>query len=255
MKVGYNGEKVVLHFILPQNISNLWSSWRCIWYEKTKSVWTSTKYIAAAVVSFKKNGVVPATTKEELDTILEKHPKIKEVFLDWTERPVQRSSWYAKQKKDYSGKKKKHTKKNMIVTWDNKMILAVWETSWGKEHDYELLKKSWFMDVLVAYVIWVDLWFQWIKSHFPNHNVQIPKKNYKKRPLTEEEKDDNYLMASIRVIIENIIGRAKKYRIIANRFRGRLRWEFSTVKSNRKHVVMLVVWGLYNIQKSWLFIS
>jgi hypothetical protein len=46
--------------------------------------------------------MVPATTKEELGRILANYPEIKEVFIDGTERPVQRSINYENQKKDYS---------------------------------------------------------------------------------------------------------------------------------------------------------
>jgi hypothetical protein len=199
--------------------------------------------------------LVPATTKEELDKILLEHPEIKEIYIDWSERPVQRSLNYESQEKDYSGKKKRHTQKNMIIAWDNKMVLWIWETVWWKTHDYALLKKTWFMESLIGYILWVDLWFQWIKSDFPNHIINIPKKNYKNKPLTQEEKDENWIISSIRVVVENIIGWAKKYRIIANRYRNRTRWEFKTVRNNRKHMVMQVVCWLYNLWKSKLFIS
>lgn len=180
---------------------------------------------------------------------MSEHPEVKEVFLDWTERAVERSSDYESQKKDYSGKKKKHTLKNIIATSENKIILWVSETKGGKNHDYALLKKSWFMEVLLWYVIWVDLWFQGIEKDFPHHNVNIPKKNYKSKPLTEEEKENNYLIWSIRVAVENVIWRAKKYWIVTNRYRSRTRWDFKTVKNNRKHKVMLTVCWLYNFWK------
>ncbi len=197
--------------------------------------------------------MVPATTAEELDKFLSEHPEIKEILIDWTERPVQRSSSYKNQKKDYSGKKKKHTLKNLVITGENKMILWVSKTVWGKTHDYKMLKKSGFMWVLVWYAIFVDLWFQWILKDYPWHNIFIPKKNYKNRSISDEEKEENMLISSIRVVVENIIGRAKKYWIIANRYRNRTRWAFITVESNRKHIVMLTVCGLYNLWKSSLF--
>ncbi len=197
--------------------------------------------------------MVPAATAEELGELLSEHPEIKEILIDWTERPVQRSSRYKNQKKYYSGKKKKHTLKNLVFTWDNKMILWLSKTVWGKIHDYKMLKKSGFMWVLVWYAIFVDLWFQWILKDYPWHNIFIPKKNYKKKPISDEKKEENMLISSIRVVVENIIGRAKKYRIIANRYRNRTRWDFVTVESNRKHIVMLTVCGLYNLWKSSLF--
>jgi hypothetical protein len=72
----------------------------------------------------KKNGMVPASTPEELARILEQYPEMKDIFIDGVERVVQRSSSYKNQKKDYSGKKKKHTKKNIAITSET-MILAI----------------------------------------------------------------------------------------------------------------------------------
>jgi len=249
MKARYNGKEVIFRSILPKNLSNIWDVMMSIWYEEAESLWANRKHTSSIISIFKKNGMVPATTKEELDKVLSEHPEIKEVFIDWTERPMQRSVCYESQEKDYSWKKKRHTLKNIVFAWDNKMIIGVSKTIGGKNHDYSMLKKSWFMDALLWYILWVDLWFQGIKKDFPNHNVNIPKKNYKKKPLTKGEIEENRLISSIRVIIENIIGWAKKYRIIANRYRNRTRWNFKTVYRNRKHMVMLIVCWLYNMWK------
>lgn len=255
LKTRYYGEEIVFHTLLFQDLSNIFHIMMSFLNEKTKSIWASWKHTDAFVRSFKKNGMVPATTKEELDRILAAHPEIKEVFIDGTERPVQRSQEYEKQKEDYSWKKKKHTKKNIIVAWDNKMILWVTQTEWWKNHDYPLLQESWFMEVLLKYIIRVDLWFIWIKKDYPEHNINIPKRNYKSKPLTQDELDENWIISSIRVIIENIIWRAKKYRIISNKYRWRLRGDFRTVVQNRKHTVMLIACWLYNLSKSRHLIS
>ena len=142
MKTRYYGEKAIFHSLLFKNIYDIWDIVMSIWHEKTKSIWTSGNVASAIVGIFKKNGMVPATTKEELDKIMREHPEIKEVFIDWTERPVQRSSNNKFQEKDYSWKKKRHTKKNIIVAWDNKMIIGVWQTIWWKEHDYAATQKN-----------------------------------------------------------------------------------------------------------------
>jgi hypothetical protein len=50
----------------------------------------------------KKNSMVPATTPEELDTILAQHPEVKDCFIDGIERSVTRSTKDKYQKRDYS---------------------------------------------------------------------------------------------------------------------------------------------------------
>lgn len=205
---------------------------------------------STAIWIFKKNGVIPALTKEELAELLQKHPELKEIFIDATERPIQRKQDYEQQKKEYSGKKKRHTMKNLIIAGDNNMILGLWKTEVGSKHDYILLKESGFMEVLLKYVIRLDLWFYGVKKDYPEHNTMIPHKNSKCKKLNTEQKEENRIMASVRVIIENIIGWAKKYWIIANRYRNRTTWDFRTVKINMKHKIMLTVCWLYNLSKS-----
>ena len=52
-------------------------------------------------------------TLEELVGIF---PEAKEIFMDGTERPIQRSKDKGKQKRNYSGRKKMHTRKNLIIS-------------------------------------------------------------------------------------------------------------------------------------------
>jgi len=73
--------------------------------------------------SLKIEFVLPARQIKNTEEFIRLFPEIKEVFIDGTERPVERSKNKEKQKRDYSGKKKKHTRKNIIVCDKNKRIL------------------------------------------------------------------------------------------------------------------------------------
>ena len=52
-------------------------------------------------------------------------------------------------------------------------------------------------------------------------NTELPKKRTKKCPLTKEDKRHNRRIASERVINENIIGKLKRFKIIADKYRNR----------------------------------
>lgn len=52
-------------------------------------------------------------------------------------------------------------------------------------------------------------------------NTRLPKKSSKKRPLTEEEKEQNRTISSVRVVNENIIGSLKRFKIISDWYRNR----------------------------------
>lgn len=182
--------------------------------------------------------------------MLAKHPEVRDIFIDGTERPVERKQKYEQQKKDYSWKKKRHTMKNTVVAGDNKIILWVSKTENWSKHDNTMLKESEFMRVLLWYTLRVDLGYYWVTSQYPNNDIMIPHKKPKWTHLTESQKNENHTISWIRVLIENIIGRVKKYRIIANKYRNRTVWNFRTVEWNMKHVVMLVACGLHNLNQS-----
>ncbi|GHU29537.1 hypothetical protein FACS1894152_7860 [Bacilli bacterium] len=57
---------------------------------------------------------------EQRGLFREYYPGVKDIFIDGTERPVQRPRNNKLQKKRYSGKKKRHTRKNVIMSDGNK---------------------------------------------------------------------------------------------------------------------------------------
>lgn len=57
------------------------------------------------------------------EDFIKSFPKIKEIFIDGTERKVQRPKDNESQKNHYSGKKKTHTKKNLVVVDSKKKYL------------------------------------------------------------------------------------------------------------------------------------
>lgn len=52
-------------------------------------------------------------------------------------------------------------------------------------------------------------------------NTRTPKKKSKKVPLTKEEKRSNKALNRERVIVEHVIGRVKRFKIIADKYRNR----------------------------------
>jgi len=49
----------------------------------------------------------------------------------------------------------------------------------------------------------------------------MPKKKSKKKPLTNEDKQQNHILSSMRVINEHVIGKVKRFKITADRYRNR----------------------------------
>src|SRR5258708_6097491 len=69
-------------------------------------------------------------------------PEAKEVFVDGVERPGQRPKNKKQQNKTYSGKKKAHTRKSLVVTDKNRKVLVVTKQKSGRRHDKRLADKT-----------------------------------------------------------------------------------------------------------------
>ena len=52
-------------------------------------------------------------------------------------------------------------------------------------------------------------------------NTEMPKKKSKKNPLTKEDKDRNHELSSQRVLNEHVIGKIKRFKVTADKYRNR----------------------------------
>lgn len=88
----------------------------------------------------------------------------------------------------------------------------------GKCHDFRLLKKSgvqFYKDLKVL----TDTGYLGLQKI--HTNTFMPKKKSKKNPLTKEEKIQNRELSSQRILNEHIIGKIKRFKILADRYRNR----------------------------------
>ena len=107
----------------------------------------------------------------------------------------------------------------------------------GRRHDYDIYKKN--HPVTPKQVVNVfDLGYLGVEKDFPDLKSSIAKqKEEETRPVSQEEKECNQNHSRKRIVIEHTICRLKKYRIMGDIFRNRLR------KYNR---VSDIVSGLVN---------
>jgi DDE superfamily endonuclease/Helix-turn-helix of DDE superfamily endonuclease len=163
-------------------------------------------------------------------------PGVKEVMIDGVERPSVRRKKPKIQTKNYSGKKKWPRRKNTIMSDKTKKILYISPTKNGKLHDKKQIDKTTIIPHIPDEVtVLADSGYQWIQKVHPN--TYIPKKNSKKNPLTREEKDENHLISSARVVIENAICWMKRFATASGTFRWR---------SGQDDTYMLLAAGLWN---------
>jgi hypothetical protein len=182
--------------------------------------------------------VMPDKKISSMEEFLEKFPEAKDLFVDGVERPIQRPKDKKKQNKLYSGKKKRHTKKSVIVVNEKKRILILTETKSGRRHDKRLAdKNSLFEHVPESIALWTDTGFQGIlKQHA---NTLIPKKATKGKPLTLSEKEENRVISSFRVVVEHAIGGMKRFKAYSDIWRNKIQ--------NLDDRVMRICAGLWNL--------
>jgi len=90
----------------------------------------------------------------------------------------------------------------------------------GKRHDFRLFKESKVAFQAETKVL-TDSGYQGLQKI--HANSQLPKKKPRKQKLMKEEKRANKVIASQRVLNENVIGMLKRFKIIADKYRNRHR--------------------------------
>jgi len=165
---------------------------------------------------------------------------VRELFFDATERPTCRPE--KGQKEFYSGKKKRHTLKNQIVTArrtkppgpgkkpQRLRIAAVSETHPGSVHDKKIYDRT-------RSVVPPDA-RRTGDTAYLGTPLETPVRKPRGGQLTADQKEKNRKVSRRRVVAEHGIGKMKVWRIAAERYRN----------PNRRHtLIMKNVAGLHNL--------
>jgi hypothetical protein len=184
--------------------------------------------------------VLPARQIRSIAEFLERFPEVQDLFLDGTERPTQRPQKAARQRARYSGKKKRHTVKNVIGNDATKRIVLLGKTEGGRVHDYPLLQESaWLPQLPKGLRLWVDRGFQGLEQAAPQLVVFQPRKKPRGGSLQKWALELNGLTAKVRVLAEHAIGGIKRLRCLTDVYRNRR-------KTLEDHL-MVVGCGLWNL--------
>jgi hypothetical protein len=184
-----------------------------------------------------RNLVLPKRKISSPEEFFKLFPEAKEVFLDGTERRVEKPKNLKKRNKLYSGKKKTTTRKTVVVNDKHKRILVVTKTKSGRRHDKRIADKNQLIQNIPKDVgIFTDTGFQGIQKQ--HNHVVMPHKATKNHPLTPEKKQENKLISSIRVVSEHAIGGMKRLKAASDIYRNKL--------ANLDDTFTLLAAGLWN---------
>lgn len=160
--------------------------------------------ILAKVIAIKKDRTM---TQEDLETIV----------IDCTEQPIERPK--KKQRKYYSGKKKRHTMKTEVQITQDGRITELSKPHPGKVHDFEVRKRG--SPLPGNSRAYVDSGYQGMDKF--HKATELPYKKPKKGSLTPEEKEYNRGLSSFRVRVENKIREIKIFKITSEKYRNKRR--------------------------------
>lgn len=176
-----------------------------------------------------------------LEEILAEFPELQEfgISLDGTERPVKRPKDSKKQKSQYSGKKKRHTKKNVLITHPvNRKVVYLSQTRDGPVHDKKVIEEENLSCNIPNLRGITDTGF--LGFILGSLRLIMPKKNTKLNKLSESDKEQNRAISSIRVIAEHAICGVKINRSTKDIFRN--------YKEEYIDLFMSIACGLHNLR-------
>jgi len=139
--------------------------------------------------------------------------KVERALIDSFESPVRRPSLPERQRRVYSGKKKRHTLKSQVVTTATGEILDLDAGHRGPTADKQLYEHSTVEECYPNAQKQGDLAYQGIAG------ISVPHKKPKGGRLTEEQRAENRRLAAVRVHVEHGIRRIKGWRIVRDDYR------------------------------------
>jgi len=164
---------------------------------------------------------LPRRHGNNLEEIFRQHPEIKDIFIDGSERRVQKPKNLKKRNKLYSGKKKATTRKVVVVSDEKKYVHYMSKTKSGRRHDKRIAdKENIFSGIPPDITAWTDTGFQGAQKQ--HDNIVMPVKATKNHPLTPQQKENNRVISSIRVVSEHAIAGYKKFKAAADIYRNKL---------------------------------
>jgi hypothetical protein len=184
-----------------------------------------------------KKMALPERKLESLEQFVQRFPEVGEVMIDGTERPIQRPQDPEGQRLNYSGKKKRHTRKHLAVVEQNKRVIVLSQARGGKVHDKRLLDEERLADAIPDEIsIKVDLAFQGLQNEYVN--IEIPHKKPRGGELTASQKQENRELCRNTVRCENAFAGVKRYNALSAIYRNRL--------ADFDDRLMLTATGLWN---------
>lgn len=161
-----------------------------------------------------------------VDEFRQAYPELS-FIIDGVEQPKRKPAAPKKRKSDYSGKKKRHTLKQIVIGTPSGIIVDQSPSVGGRPHDFKVFKDDHAARAVCSefthyrVTLYGDSGFDGMTlMKLPVH-VRLNEKARRNHPLNREQKKLNRLRSSTRIKIEHTFSRRKKYGIAADIYRNR----------------------------------
>lgn len=211
-----------------------------------KTVYTYLKYIKAPLLAaLRAPGCTALGPFKDQKAFDEAFAGVEDLVVDCTEVPIQRPMDNDYQEFVYSGKKKTHTVKLLIVATLLGQVLysGLWWN--GNRADVTVFRQELGKFDMGGRRVHMDLGFHGLEDKIANGTTIIPPKKQQKKNLTTEEKKIRKLCARLRVVVENALAGIKSFFI--NRTRQRFHIQ------NKGKEAFEISCGLYNLKRKLLY--
>lgn len=152
------------------------------------------------------------------------------ILIDGTEQPKQRPTDKQKRKDDYSGRRKRHTLKQIVTTTPGGLILDQSPAVGGRTHDVRAFREHiatgcpgaslWESVERLRVTCYADSGFSGIETLSLPATTRVTAQARRNRPLTPEQKALNRVRSRVRIRVEHAIGHRKRYRVASSVYRG-----------------------------------
>lgn len=148
-------------------------------------------------------------------------------IIDGVEQEKRKPKNKEKRKSDYSKKKSRHTRKQIVISTPSGIIVSQSESVGGRAHDFKVFKEDRSIkEVCQAFgehrvCLYADSGFQGIEDLSLPVESRLIQRGRRNHPLTRDQKLLNRLRSSTRIKVEHTLSRRKKYAIASSVYRNR----------------------------------
>lgn len=159
----------------------------------------------------------PVRQARPLAQLLAEQPELQELIIDGTERRLPRPQHRGRQKRFYSGRKKRHAIKNVIIVGRRKVLWCS-PTVPARSHDKPVADKARLRLPAKIHLLG-DSGFEGLEAG--QAGVVTPWKRRRGRKLHWHRRKFNRLLAKHRIAVEHTLASVKRLRILRDEFRNR----------------------------------